>query len=48
MAPASQEPEPASPTTTRPDSESSVESIAQVCRPYLHAIWDPNGARGRG
>ncbi|KAF0332426.1 hypothetical protein GQ607_000442 [Colletotrichum asianum] len=29
MAPASQEPEPASATTTRPDSDSSVDNIAQ-------------------
>ncbi|KAL3306506.1 hypothetical protein RB213_010639 [Colletotrichum asianum] len=30
MAPASQEPEPASATTTRPDSDSSVDNIAQA------------------
>ncbi|KAH9243008.1 hypothetical protein K456DRAFT_130027 [Colletotrichum gloeosporioides 23] len=32
MAPASQEPEPASATTTRPDSDSSVDNIAQAYR----------------
>ncbi|KAF4423440.1 hypothetical protein CFRS1_v004656 [Colletotrichum fructicola] len=32
MAPASQEPEPASATTTRPDNDSSVDNIAQAYR----------------
>ncbi|KAI8240514.1 hypothetical protein K4K57_000688 [Colletotrichum sp. SAR 10_99] len=32
MAPASQEPEPVSATTTRPDNDSSVDNIAQAYR----------------
>ncbi|TQN72727.1 hypothetical protein CSHISOI_02793 [Colletotrichum shisoi] len=41
MAPASQETESASPTTTRPDGESSVDNIAQVWR-----FWHFGAARG--
>ncbi|KAF6813930.1 hypothetical protein CSOJ01_04336 [Colletotrichum sojae] len=43
MAPASQEPEPASPTT-RTDSESSVESIAQTYKDLIRSR--PGPARG--
>jgi len=35
MAPAPQEPESASPTTNRPDGESSVDNIAQAYRDLL-------------
>lgn len=46
MAPASQEPKSTSSTTTRSDGDSPVDNIAQVCFPYLHAVWNSGGARG--
>ncbi|GJC92121.1 hypothetical protein CH63R_00777 [Colletotrichum higginsianum IMI 349063] len=42
MAPASQETESASPTTTRPDGESSVCCVVRICTRF----WHSGAARG--